>query len=62
MATAREGLVGAGTQTSGLGFGGYTTTFVANTEEYMIPVLMCGQNGNIILHIKFLILHRKMTV
>jgi hypothetical protein len=33
MATARRGRV-AGTQTAGLGFGGFTTTQVANTEEY----------------------------
>jgi hypothetical protein len=27
-------LAGAGTQTAALGFGGFTTTVVANTEEY----------------------------
>ena len=34
LATARRVLGGAGTQTAGLGFGGYITTEVANTEEY----------------------------
>ena len=32
--TARRNLAGCGTQTSGLSFGGYTTTSVNNTEEY----------------------------
>jgi hypothetical protein len=33
--TARYGLAGAGTQTSALGFGGYTgTTLLAATEEW----------------------------
>ena len=35
--TARARLAGAGTQTAGLGFGGFTTTSVANTEEYTDP-------------------------
>ena len=35
--TARRILAGAGTQTAGLGFGGFTTTSVANTEEYTDP-------------------------
>ena len=34
MTTARYGLGSAGTQTAGLGFGGFTTVRVANTEEY----------------------------
>jgi hypothetical protein len=34
MATARRQLAGAGTQTAALGAGGYTTTAVANTEEF----------------------------
>ena len=34
MATGRGRLGGAGTQTAGLGFGGYTTVRVNNTEEY----------------------------
>ena len=34
MNTARQALGGAGTQTAGLGFGGYTSTLVAITEEY----------------------------
>ena len=34
MGTARYALSGAGIQTAALGFGGYTTTNVANTEEY----------------------------
>jgi hypothetical protein len=32
--TARYGLAGAGTQTAGLGFGGYTTANTGATEEY----------------------------
>jgi hypothetical protein len=32
--TARYSLAGAGTQTAALGFGGYTTTRLATTEEY----------------------------
>jgi len=32
--TARASLAGAGTQTSGLSFGGYTSTYVTTTEEY----------------------------
>jgi len=32
--TAREELAGAGTQTAGLSFGGYTTVVVTTTEEY----------------------------
>jgi hypothetical protein len=34
MKTARRLLAGAGTQTAGLAFGGFTTTAVNNTEEY----------------------------
>jgi len=34
MGTARRAIGGCGTQTAGLGFGGYTTTDVGNTEEY----------------------------
>jgi hypothetical protein len=34
LATARNNLGGAGTQTSGLGFGGSTTISLAATEEY----------------------------
>jgi hypothetical protein len=34
MTTARYSLAGAGTQTAGLGFGGYTTTVLNATEEY----------------------------
>jgi hypothetical protein len=34
MGTARAGIAGAGTQTAGLGFGGYVTVVVNNTEEY----------------------------
>ena len=34
LATARHGMSGVGTQTAGLAIGGYTTTTVANTEEY----------------------------
>jgi hypothetical protein len=34
MGTARRLLAGAGTQTAGLAFGGFTTTAVNNTEEY----------------------------
>jgi hypothetical protein len=35
MNTAREALGGAGTQTAGLGFGGYTgTAYTGATEEY----------------------------
>jgi hypothetical protein len=34
MATAREGLGAAGTQTAALGFGGYTTAVTGATEEY----------------------------
>jgi hypothetical protein len=34
MATARNKLAGAGTQTAGLGMGGYTTVAVASTEEF----------------------------
>jgi hypothetical protein len=34
LITARRALAGAGTQTAGLAIAGYTTTFVANTEEY----------------------------
>jgi hypothetical protein len=37
MTTARRYLAGAGIQTSGLAFGGTTTTVVANTEEYTDP-------------------------
>jgi hypothetical protein len=32
--TARRNLAGAGTQTAGLGFGGYDTALTAATEEY----------------------------
>jgi hypothetical protein len=32
--TARSSLAGAGTQTAGLAFGGYTTAVSAATEEY----------------------------
>ena len=32
--TGRQAAAGCGTQTAGLMFGGYTTTAVANTEEY----------------------------
>jgi hypothetical protein len=35
--TARRALAGAGTQTAGLAFGGYTTTSVAATEEWTGP-------------------------
>ena len=34
LATAKNGLAGAGTQTTGLGFGGFTTAVTAATEEY----------------------------
>jgi hypothetical protein len=34
MSTARRSLGSAGTATAGLGFGGYTTTFSASTEEF----------------------------
>jgi hypothetical protein len=34
MATARRLLGGAGTQTAGLAFGGYTTNWKAATEEF----------------------------
>jgi hypothetical protein len=34
MNTARRNLAGAGTQTAGLGFGGYDTALTAATEEY----------------------------
>ena len=34
MGTARQAMDGCGTQTAGLVAGGYTTTNVANTEEY----------------------------
>ena len=34
MGTARRGLAGAGTQTTALGFGGFTTTVSNATEEY----------------------------
>jgi len=34
LGTARYGLAGAGTQTAGLAFGGYTTVQVTNTELY----------------------------
>ena len=34
LGTARYYIAAAGTQTAGLGFGGYTTTAVANTEEF----------------------------
>jgi len=34
MNTAREGLTGAGIQTSSLAIGGYSTTFLGNTESY----------------------------
>jgi hypothetical protein len=34
MATAREQLAGAGTQSSALGMGGYTTANTAATEEW----------------------------
>jgi hypothetical protein len=33
-ATARRGAGGAGTQSAGLAFGGYTTVSVNNTEEF----------------------------
>jgi hypothetical protein len=34
MITAKRALGGAGTQTAGLGFGGYVTGAVVTTEEY----------------------------
>jgi hypothetical protein len=34
MNTGRQKLAGAGTQTLGLAFGGFTTINLANTEEY----------------------------
>ena len=34
MGTVRRALAGTGLQTAGLGFGGYTTANVSNTEEY----------------------------
>ena len=34
MGTSRSGLAGAGTQTAGLGFGGYTPPTSTATEEY----------------------------
>jgi hypothetical protein len=34
MGTARQNIAGAGTQTAGLGVGGYTTVQVGVTEEY----------------------------
>ena len=37
MNTARYGISGFGTQTAALGAGGYTTTFIANTEEWSGP-------------------------
>jgi hypothetical protein len=38
MATTRQSLAGAGTQTAGLGFGGYTgTANSAATEEWSGP-------------------------
>ena len=37
ISPTRDGLAGAGTQTAGLGFGGYTTVRVATTEEYSDP-------------------------
>jgi hypothetical protein len=37
MGTARYSLAGAGTSNCRIGFGGYTTTSVANTEEYTDP-------------------------
>jgi hypothetical protein len=36
LATAREKLAGAGTQSAGLSFGGYDTAALAVTEEYTI--------------------------
>jgi hypothetical protein len=38
MATARDNLDGAGTQTAGLAFGGYTGTNSNATEEFTGPV------------------------
>jgi hypothetical protein len=37
MSTAREALGGAGTQTAGLGFGGYRTANTTATEEWTGP-------------------------
>lgn len=36
---ARYGLAGAGTQNTGLAFGGYTNTYVSCTEEYNKPIV-----------------------
>ena len=44
LITARESLAGAGTQTAGLAIGGYTTTGVANTEEYDGTIWAAGGN------------------
>jgi hypothetical protein len=44
MATARRAFAGAGTQTAGLGFGGFTTTVVNNTEEYDGSAWTAGGN------------------
>ena len=37
MTTARSGVGGAGTQTSGLAFGGYTSGWVGTTEAWTGP-------------------------
>ena len=39
MNTGRSGIGNAGTQTSALGFGGQTPTYVANTEEFTNPTI-----------------------
>ena len=44
MGTARFGLGGAGTQTLGLGFGGYTTANTTATEEYDGSAWTAGGN------------------
>jgi hypothetical protein len=46
LASARRTPAGAGTQTAGLGIGGYTTTNVANTEEYDGTSWTAGGNLN----------------
>jgi hypothetical protein len=46
LATARRVLAGCGTQTAGLAFGGYTTTYSNATEEYDGSAWTAGGNMN----------------
>jgi hypothetical protein len=46
MGTARYRLAGAGTQTAGLAFGGYTTANTNATEEYSGYTWAAGGNLN----------------